>query len=115
MATPATADIFYLNSYQSAQGGYNRGYAAVGGSTAIVEACDMGPGDSRRAVTTISTNAGGYYEVQDANGSNNGCVRELFVDADLIYSGLKYLMSSCIQNGFTGTPYNCATRWGVVD
>lgn len=114
-ATPAMADQFYLNSLKSAQGGYNRGYAAVGGSTAVLEACDMGPGDSRRAVTIISTDAGGYYEVQDANGSNNSCVTDFFADAELIYSGLGYIMFSCIQNGSTGTPYNCTQKRGVVD
>ena len=113
--TPAMASEFYLNSGKSAQGGYNRGYAAVGGSTAIVEACDMGPGDSRRAVTIISTTAGGYYEAQDAGGSNNGCVQEFFADPELIYSGLGYIMFSCIQNGSTGTPYNCTQKSGVVD
>ncbi|NUP21975.1 MAG: hypothetical protein HOZ81_39120 [Streptomyces sp.] len=114
-ATPAMADVFYLNSLQSAQGGYNRGYAAVGGSTAVLEACDKGPGDSRRAVTFISTDAGGYYEVQDANGSNGDCVSDFFADAELIYSGLGYIMFSCIQNGSTGNPYNCTQRRGVVD
>ncbi|MFE0254741.1 hypothetical protein [Streptomyces sp. NPDC059010] len=114
-ATPAVADVFYLNSLKSAQGGYNHGYAAVGGSTAILEACDTGPGDSRRAVSIISTDSGGYYEVQDANGSGNGCVSDFFADAELIYSGLGYIMFSCIQNGSTGTPYNCTQRRGVVD
>ncbi|MFE3202477.1 hypothetical protein [Embleya sp. NPDC059237] len=114
-AAPATADTFYLNSGKSQKGGYNHGYAAVGGSTAILQACDSGPGDSRRAVTSISTDAGGYFEVQDANGSNNGCEEDFFAEPDLIYSGLGYIMFSCIQNGPGGTPYNCTQRRGVVD
>ncbi|MFE7617561.1 hypothetical protein [Streptomyces sp. NPDC057496] len=114
-ATPAAASSFYLDSGKSAQGGYNHAYAAVGGSTAVIKACDEGRGDSRRAVTIVSTNAGGYFEVQDANGSNGDCVQDFVADQDTIYSGLTYIVFSCIQNGAGGTPYNCTQRSGVVD
>ncbi|CAM5236723.1 hypothetical protein GCM10010329_61410 [Streptomyces spiroverticillatus] len=110
VALAPAAHAASVSSGTSAKGGYaiadvsDLGYLYV---------CDEGAKDGLRAVAHFypEPGRGQYLQVQDADGSNNGCgpSRQLGLPR-----GVTYSLVACLRDGANGSDMYCRTTTGVI-
>ncbi|GGP65943.1 hypothetical protein [Saccharothrix coeruleofusca] len=110
LAAPVASASTVVSSGSSAKGGYG-----VAGFTdgAHLYACDEGKPDGMRAMAFLWVSGHTKAVVaQDFNGSNAEC-SDPYLVVDWIEVGTSYRLEACIQDGASGTPQKCRSKYGV--
>ncbi|MEU8518550.1 hypothetical protein [Streptomyces sp. NBC_01216] len=108
-ATPASAGT---DVYVATSDPWDSGTASFRAYGESVTVCDN-RSDGKRAVAHLiwtDSRASHYERVDDANGSNNGCVTRDFE----IGEGIRVSLQVCLRDGYSGTPQYCTTKRGTA-